>query len=224
VQRLACELSDANGKLREYAVQAEELAVTRERNRLAREIHDTLGHYLTVVNVQIEAARVMLDRDPDKVRDSLQKAQLLTQEGLQDIRRSVSSLRASPLDNKNLVEALRQAVEAVRASGLAAELELIGECRTLSRPAELTLYRAAQEGLTNVQKHAQAASVRLVLDFSDATRTRLTVTDDGVGSVEKTGHGFGLLGLRERAHLVGGALKIRTASSAGFALEVEVPG
>lgn len=224
VQRLACELSEANGKLREYAVQVEELAVTRERNRLAREIHDTLGHYLTVVNVQIEAARAMLDRDPEKVRDSLQKAQLLTQEGLQDIRRSVSSLRASPLDNRNLEEAVRQVVEAARTSGLNAALELIGKCRPLSRPAELTLYRAAQEGLTNVQKHAQAAHARLVLDFGEPTRVRLTVTDDGMGSVETTGHGFGLLGLRERAHLVGGDLRIRTALSAGFALEVEVPG
>lgn len=224
VQRLACELSEANGKLREYAVQVEELAVTRERNRLAREIHDTLGHYLTVVNVQIEAARAMLDRDPEKVRDSLQKAQSLTQEGLQDIRRSVSALRASPLDNRNLEEALRLAVETVRVSGLNAELELIGTCRPLSRPAELALYRAAQEGLTNVQKHAQATHVHLVLDFSEATRTRLTVTDNGVGSIETTGHGFGLLGLRERTHLVGGALNIRSTPSAGFALEVEVPG
>ncbi len=226
VQRLACELSEANSKLREYAVQAEELAVTRERNRLAREIHDTLGHYLTVVNVQIEAARVMLDRDPARARDALHKAQFLTQEGLRDIRRSVTALRASPLDDKNLEEALRQAVEAFCASGLAAEFESLGQHRTLSRPAELTLFRAAQEGLTNVQKHARAAHARVVLDFSQPARVRLTVSDDGVGISEQTekDHGFGLLGLRERALLVGGELRTRTAPAGGFTLEVEVPG
>jgi signal transduction histidine kinase len=223
VERLAWELEEANRKLREYAVQVEELATTRERNRLAREIHDTLGHYLTVVNVQIEAARAIIDRDRDKTLDALQKAQSLTQEGLQEIRRSVASLRSSPLDNASLPEALRAAMLESQTNGIATEMQVLGEARSLSPQAELTLFRAGQEGITNVRKHAQAERVSLVLDFRDAAKVKLCVKDDGMGAETATG-GFGLLGVRERAQLLDGAVRVQTSPGNGFTLEVEVPG
>jgi signal transduction histidine kinase len=226
VQRLAGELSEANRKLRAYAVQAEELAATRERNRLAREIHDSLGHYLTVVNVQIEAARALQERDPTRMRDALAKAQSLTQEGLREIRGSVAALRASPLDNKPLAAALQQFVDESRAAGLAVELQVLGEARALSPQAALTLYRAGQEGLTNVRKHAQATAVRLALDYREAANVCLSVSDNGTGAANgaDTATGFGLLGLRERTQLLGGTVRVQTAPGAGFALEVEIPG
>ncbi|HWI57349.1 MAG TPA: sensor histidine kinase, partial [Bacillota bacterium] len=225
VQRLASELSDANRQLREYAVQAEELAATRERNRLAREIHDTVGHCLTVVNVQLEAARTLRAHAPERMADALDKAQRLTQQGLQEIRRSVASLRASPVDDKPLAEALRQIVAESQAAGLTTELCVQGEARPLSPQAQLTLYRAGQEGLTNARKHAHATSTRLLLDFQAPDKVRLSVRDDGVGAASASGAagGFGLLGLRERAQLLGGALRVQTAPGAGFTLEVEVP-
>jgi signal transduction histidine kinase len=226
VERLAGELAEANAKLRQYAVQAEELAATRERNRLAREIHDSLGHYLTVVNVQLEAARALGGRDPGGAATAVAKAQSLTLEGLQEIRRSVSALRASPLDNRSLPEALRRVVEENRAAGLQAELEVLGEARRLSPQAELTLYRAAQEGLTNVRKHAQTDSARLRLDFRSAAKVILGVMDQGVGpATQNSGAaGFGLLGLRERAQLLGGQVRAGAGQDRGFTLEVEVPG
>ena len=135
VQRLAGELGEANLKLREYAVQVEELAVTRERNRLAREIHDSLGHYLTVVNVQLQAAQVLQERDPARCRAALEKAQALTQEGLQEIRSSVAALRASPLDNRPLADVLREMVEESRTTGLAAVLQVLGQARPLTPQA-----------------------------------------------------------------------------------------
>lgn len=225
VQRLAGELGEANRRLREHAAQVEELAVTRERNRLAREIHDSLGHYLTVVNMQIEAARALLGHDPERARAALEKARSLTHEGLQEIRRSVATLRASPLDNRSLAEALRALVEECRVAGLAAEMEVLGEIRTVSPQTALTLYRAGQEGLTNVRKHAQASTVKLSLDFRDAAKVGLRVIDDGAGApkADASGTGFGLLGLRERALLLGGDLRTRTALGAGFSLELEVP-
>jgi signal transduction histidine kinase len=225
VQRLAGELGEANRKLREYAVQVEDLAATRERNRLAREIHDSLGHYLTVVNVQIEAGRALRQRDGVQAWEAVDKAQTLLQEGLREIRRSVAALRTSPLDNKPLAEALRQMVEESRAAGLAAEITVLGEARPLSPQAALTLYRAGQEGLTNVRKHARTCSARLVLDFQAAGRVRLKVSDSGAGAVPGAGAAgrFGLLGLRERAQLLGGEVRVQTAPGAGFTLEVEVP-
>lgn len=224
MEKLAGDLGEANAKLRHYAMQVEELSVTRERNRLAREIHDSLGHYLTVVNVQIEAARALWDQDPVRAQDALAKAQSYTREGLQDIRRSVATLRASPLDNKTLVEALRQIVAENNTTGLPTELRVLGSARSLSSPAELTLYRAGQEGLTNVRKHAQARKAGLVLNFETTTEVRLTITDDGVGAMQNIADGFGLLGLRERTQLLGGEIKVQTSPRAGFILEVKVPG
>jgi signal transduction histidine kinase len=224
MERLAGELSAANHKLRESAVQAAELAATRERNRLAREIHDSLGHYLTVVNVQIEAARALWIRDPAQAQDALAKAQSFTREGLQDIRRSVATLRASPLDNKPLVEALRLMVDESRPTGLAAELKLTGEVRPLSPAAELTLYRAGQEGMTNVRKHARASRVSLALDFQAGEKVCLRVSDDGIGALKNPNNGFGLIGLRERAQILGGEVRVHTAPQAGFTLEIVVPG
>jgi signal transduction histidine kinase len=223
VERLAEQLTEANRKLGEYAVQAEELAATRERNRLAREIHDSVGHYLTVVHVQLEAARTMLDRDATQALDALRKAQSLTQEGLREIRCSVAALRESPLESRPLNEALAKIVAESQAAGLAVEMYVMGTRRSLTPIAELTLYRAGQEGLTNTRKHARASHVQLVLDYREQDLVRLVVHDDGAGAEQTTG-GFGLLGLRERAHLQRGEVRVQTAPGQGFTLEVEVPG
>ncbi|MHB1417835.1 MAG: sensor histidine kinase [Chloroflexota bacterium] len=222
VERLAAELGEANLKLREYSVQVEELAMARERNRLARDIHDGLGHYLTTVNMQLEAARAVMEIDRPRALAAIDKAQTLTKEGLADVRRSVAALRASPTEGRTLAEALSALVEECRAAGVAAELTVTGEPRPLPPPAELTLYRAAQEGLTNVRKHARATRATLTVDFRDGA-VRLVVEDDGVGA-EKADGGFGLLGLRERVHLLGGSVQVRTAPGRGFTLEVEVAG
>lgn len=226
VQRLAGELGEANLKLREYAVEVEELAMARERNRLAREIHDTLGHYLTVVNVQLQAAQVLQPRDPERSAIALKKAQALTQEGLQEIRHSVAALRSSPLDNRPLTDALRELAEGSCAAGLPAALRVSGQARLLTPPAALTLYRAGQEGLTNVRKHAQARHADLILEFHPGSKVTLVISDDGIGSSDDAlrASGFGLLGLRERTQLLGGCVRVRTAPNAGFVLEVEVPG
>ncbi len=193
---------------------------------MARDIHDTLGHYLTVVNVQLEAGRAMLERDPARARAALEKAQALTHDGLEGIRRSVAALRASPLDNQGLAEALRQVVDESRAAGMAVEMQVLGEMRRVSPAAELTLYRAGQEGLTNVRKHASATHVRLALDFRAPASVGLTISDDGKGATmsEDPADGFGLLGLRERAQLLGGEVRVQTALGKGYTLEVEVPG
>src|SRR5947207_15635523 len=97
-------LEEANRRMREHAAQVEELATTKERNRLAREIHDSLGHYLTVVNVQIGAAQAIMAHDKPRALDHLTKAQTLTQEGLAEVRRSVAALRASPTESRPLPE------------------------------------------------------------------------------------------------------------------------
>ncbi len=222
-ERLAAELGEANRQLRLYAAQAEELATTRERNRLAREIHDGLGHYLTTIHMQIQAARATLDGDRPRAEATLAKAQGLAQEALADVRRSVAALRDSPVERRPLPEALAALVEESNATGLRTDLMISGAPRPLAPQTEHVLYRAAQEALTNVRKHARAARAALALDYGDRGLVRLTVEDDGRGAAN-TGGGFGLLGLRERTQLLGGTADIRTAPGRRMTVTVEVPG
>jgi signal transduction histidine kinase len=216
-------LAEANQLLRDHATQVEELATTKERNRLAREIHDSLGHYLTVVNVQIGAAQAILEQDRSRAMDHLFNAQALTQEGLAEVRHSVAALRASPIESRPLPEALAKLAEQWNAAGLRTQFVVAGTIRALTPQANLTLYRAAQEALTNVGKHAHATSVDLLLDYRDEHFVHLSVKDDGVGSDNSEG-GFGLLGVRERVQQLSGAVRVLTDTGEGFALEVELPG
>ncbi len=220
-EQLTAELAAANRQLGEYAVQAEELAISRERNRLAREIHDSLGHYLTVINVQIGAARTLLARDPTRALDALNKAQTLTQEGLADVRRSVAALRANPTENRPLPDAIAALTQEAQASGLQVQVTILGTPRPLSPQVELTLYRAVQEGLTNVRKHAQAQRVEITLEYLAPEGMRLAMRDDGIGAAQVSG-GFGLLGLQERVKILGGRMEIETAPGAGLGLTVHV--
>jgi signal transduction histidine kinase len=215
-------LTRANQQLREHAAQVEELATAKERNRLAREIHDSLGHYLTVVNVQIEAARAIFTQDRARALNHLAQAQTLTQEGLAEVRCSVAALRAAPASGLPLIDALAKLIEQWKTAEVGVALAVTGEPRPLTPQAELTLYRTAQEALTNVGKHAHAAHVRLTLDYRDDHTVRLQIADDGCGGADSQG-GFGLLGVRERVQLLGGAMRMRAAAGQGFTLEVELP-
>ncbi len=223
-EQLTAELEAANRQLAEYATQAEELATSKERNRLAREIHDNLGHYLTVINVQLEAARLLQSTNPERALEALHKAQTLAQEGLAAVRHSVAALRESPLGDRPLPEAIAALVAETRTAGLVAELDVRGRPRRLEANAELTLYRAVQEGRTNVRTHARASRVDLTLDYDDPAGVRLVVQDNGVGSAAGLNGGFGLLGVRERVELLGGRVDTDSGPGRGFRLMVVVPG
>jgi signal transduction histidine kinase len=223
-ERLALELEDANHQLAAYAIQAEELATTQERNRLAREIHDSLGHYLTVVNVQIKAALAVMDKDPTKAKTALEKAGQLTNEGLAAVRQSVSSLRDSPLGSRSLPEAIGALVAQSQSTGIVTELSVVGDHPPLDPRVELTLYRTAQEGLTNVRRHARASRVDLILNYRDHEQVMLQVRDNGPGlAASEVQPGFGLLGLAERARQLGGRSETESAPGLGFCLTVTIP-
>ncbi len=223
VERLVEELQVANQQLREYAVQAEELAVTKERNRLAREIHDGLGHYLTTIHIEIQAAQAVMTQDPAKAYSLLEKAQALSEDALADVRSSVSALRASPDENLPLAELIEKLVKTCDMINLGAEFKIVGHPRKVSPQVHLTLYRAAQESINNIRKHSQASQVWMALDYLDDQRIRLIIQDNGVGAKDLTG-GFGLMGLRERVTLLNGELDIKTAPKQGFRLEIALPG
>jgi signal transduction histidine kinase len=213
------ELEQANAQLRAYATQAEELATTRERNRLAREIHDGVGHYLTVVKTQLDGAAALMPTRPDEARAAVQKAAQLTAEALDDVRRSVGSLRTDTA-RPPLPEALRDlATHGEPVPTLAIE----GVPRPLAPGVEHALFRAAQEGLTNIRKHARASSALVRLDFRPPARVVLELSDNGVGAPAGPAAGYGLQGLRERIAVLGGTVDAANRLEGGFALRVEVP-
>jgi signal transduction histidine kinase len=221
-EALTGRLEEANRKLRESAAQAEELAVARERNRLAREIHDGLGHYLTTIAVQLEAAQALLGDPPSPAAEAVRKAAVLSQEALADVRRSVGALR---VDAPRLPLARQLEQLALADPQLLVAVSVRGAVRDLAPAVEHALFRVAQEGLTNVRKHAGSPEVQVVLDFQAPAQVRLEVIDRGDGpGAEETGAGFGLNGVRERIELLGGRMEAAARPEGGFALRVEVLG
>jgi signal transduction histidine kinase len=218
MQRLNVQLLAAHERERE-------LAVAEERVRLARDIHDGLGHHLTVLSVQLQAAERLLDRDPARVAETLALCRAETQAALADVRQSVAALRQSPLDGRSLAAALEKLTsDFAQAAALQTSFGQQGQAVPLPAAAAMTVYRAAQEGLTNVQKHAaHATRVTVTLTYT-AGDVRLTVQDDGTtAALPHDGSGFGLAGLHERADQLGGTLRAVPQSPQGFVLELRLP-
>lgn len=205
-----------------------ESAQVEERNRLAREIHDTLAQDLSAIAFQLEAAEALLAQqaEPERVRRSVAAALDLARKGLEETRRSVLDLRAAPLEGRTLPAAL--AALAAEAETPAVTFEAEGadaSTRTPLPPAvEVGLYRIAQEALQNALRHAAASRVLIRLEtFSGGVR--LTVQDDGRGFTAEgpAASRFGLVGMRERAHLLGGSFQVESSPGAGTRVTVEVP-
>lgn len=222
-QRARAELAAVNDRLRRAAAQAEELATVRERNRLAGDIHDGLGHHLTVVQMQLQAARTVLDADPERAGELLDKARHQTREALAEVRRSVSALR-EPESGPALPEVLATLARDSCDGGVETSVDVRGPARPLPPGTAESLFRSAQEGLTNVRKHADAGQALVVLDYTRPGVVRLEVRDDGLGRLDGVRAGFGLRGLTERVRALGGTLAVEACDGRGLTLRVEVPG
>jgi signal transduction histidine kinase len=223
-EALLRELQAANAALDAARDREKELAAAEERVRLAREIHDGLGHHLTVLNVQLQAAARLVELDPERAVATIRVCREEAQGALDEVRQSVAVMRSTPLDGRSLDGALRKLVRDFDAhSPLNARFELRGTEVALSPPAAMTLYRATQEALTNVQKHASAKHVTVSLELGmDAAR--LSVHDDGDARDHPgSGGGFGLAGLRERVEQLGGVFSAAPRPPGGFQLSVSLP-
>jgi len=215
--RLAKELEEANARLRAGAERDRAHAALSERNRIARDIHDGLGHYLTTIAVQLEAARTLMPTDPAQAAATIARAERQSREALEEVRRSVRTLRsdAPPPDLRDSLAGL------VAESGLEAHFHIHGEPRALPPAAVDALFRTAQEGLTNVRKHAGTKQVRVTLRHAPEAVT-LEIQDSGRGADGSAG-GYGLTGLRERLEAIGGRLHAANAPEGGFLLRAEIP-
>ena len=223
VERLVSELTLANQQLRAYAVQVEELAIAKERNRLAREIHDGLGHYLTTIHMQIQASKAIASRDPQKAQDALDKALDMTHQALADVRRSVASLRSPAIADLPLPDMLRELVGHIDTGEMKTQFQVLGTPRELSPQVRMTFYRSAQEAINNSFKHSQGSMLWVTLDFLTRDSVTMIVRDNGQGTENMDG-GFGLIGMKERANLLNGEVRFFSAKGQGFSVEIRLPG
>ena len=203
------------------------LGAVEERNRLAREIHDTLAQGLTATGLQLESAEALLDHEAGaaRARESLRRALSLTRSNLDEARRSVLDLRAAPLEGRSLPEALKALVDRWETeTGVSTRFKAINGSHPLPPRVEVALYRICQEALTNIARHADAGRVTVRL-LVTPDEVRLVVMDDGRGfdpsSVAAQRHG--IVGMKERADTVGGLLEVESATNRGTRLEVAVP-
>jgi signal transduction histidine kinase len=224
--------TEVNVRLQQYASTLEELAISRERNRLARELHDTLAHALSGVTVQLEAIRSLWERDPGEARRILDAVDRSVREGLQEARRALAELRASPLQDLGLPLALRElAASAARRAGAALELNLAPRIDCPLRPeVEQGIYRIAQEALENVVRHAMPFTIHVELLAQDGV-LMMSIRDDGLGLESAPGPAgqsdgrqrLGIQGMRERSALIGGRLDIHSTAGKGTEIRLSVP-
>ncbi len=231
------ELSDAHQRLANTAVQEQELAVLRERNRLAREMHDTLGHALVLVTVKLEVAQRLHERDPERSNSELAATQQIVRQSMNELRASIANLRSPTLEHEPVSRALsRFAHEMSRRTGVRVTNDLQPDIEALPEQVEETLWKVGQEAIANIEKHAYANNVFLHMSKSDGM-VHMRIEDDGVGLphdciqhkangqtayTSPSGH-YGLSGMTERIERIGGTLSLRPGAERGTVVEVVLP-
>ncbi len=221
-------LARANAQLTHYATTLEQLATSRERNRLARELHDTLAHTLSGMAVELEGIKSLWDTDPAQARAMLDQSLTATRSGLTEMRRALQALRAVPLEDLGLVLAIHTLAESVAAQTGAA---LTWQGPDTARPGRLApdveqcVYRVAQEALENVARHAGARHLTVQL-AQDEGHLALQISDDGCGfdlsQASANDHHFGLKGMRERTEMIGGSLQVESQPGSGTTIRMSV--
>jgi signal transduction histidine kinase len=224
--RQTAELRERADRLElEREIKARE-AVAEERARIARELHDIVGHSVSVMTVQASAVRRLLREDQQREREALQIVEEQGRAALSEMRRLVGVLRrpeeAPALVPQPSLEYVGKLVEQTREAGLPTELRLEGEPAELTQGIDLTAYRFVQEGLTNALKHANAKHAEVVVRYDNGS-VELVVRDDGTGDGAGGGSGHGLVGIRERVAVYGGELVAGPRPEGGFELRARLP-
>ena len=225
IEKQQAELQTAHQQLQSYTAQAEELAVLEDRNRLARNLHDSVAQTIFSMRLTAEAAKMLLEQDPSRVGTELEKLQTLAKSALAEMRSLIFELRPTAVTELGLVPALRHHVMTLEKQyDLAVELQVSGEPHLSELDAQ-RLFRISQEALNNVVKHSQTDKVCLTLRFN-GDRVFLQVEDQGIGfdpqSLSTAGDHIGLAGMQERVDAMGGLLTIDSFSGGGTRVTVEV--
>jgi signal transduction histidine kinase len=207
--------------------QAERLAAGQERERIARELHDVLAHSVSVMVVQAEAAEEMLEREPERAREPVTAVQRAGREALVEIRTLLHGMRRAGEETRTPqpdISFVPELVRSARDAGQDVTLQVRGQPRPAPLSTGAAVYRVVQEALTNSRKHAPGARVDVQLRWQPHAIT-VTVTDDGASATtaEETTPGYGLVGMRERAEVLGGTLEVGREGSTGFQVRAVLP-
>lgn len=223
-EQLLADLKVAHEQLQRYTEQVEELTIAEERNRIAREMHDTLGHRLTIAAVQLEGAQRLIHTNPQKVEQIIQTVHEQVKDGLAELRRTVAMMRAPVDDDLPIGLALTRLVNSVKeATGIHIHLEVEEGLPELPSSHRHAIFRAAQEGLTNIERHAGASEAWIRL-FTANEMISICIEDNGVGiNMSGDQSGIGLTGMRERAVLLGGTREITPRDEGGTRLCFNLP-
>ncbi len=224
VQRAQAQaLHDANARLRDYAATREQLITSQERNRLARELHDTLAHTLAAATVQLEAVQVIWNTQPERAKQLVEESAVTMRSGLQDTRRALQALRAETLESIGFLASIHLLAESIQARyKVKTTVETADDVVWLTQEQEHVFYRVAQEALLNSTQHAQAQHISIKIE---ETREKLCliVIDDGNGfdpsAVDVSAH-FGVQGMRERAAMIGAELNVSSRVGQGTQVEM----
>ncbi len=203
----------------------EQLAVSRERNRLARDLHDTLAHSLAAIAVQLEALRTLLAHDAGAAEGTVDDLLHLARSGLDDSRQAIQALRTDRLETLGLVGAVRDMLQPFQArTGIQADLSVAGQEPDLTGEEAQALFRIAEEALTNVELHAAAQKVAVRLAFG-GDRIDLEIRDDGVGfdPAAVDPDRYGLTGMQERAAMIGATLEVNSRPAGGTQVWCTLP-
>jgi signal transduction histidine kinase len=217
------ELAIANQRIRSYALRAQENGSLQERNRIAREIHDSLGHSLTALNLHLEMAVKLSQVKPEKSREVLVEAKRLGSIALRDVRQSVSALRSDPMHNQDLPTAIHKLADEFKLSNYIQPICYLDLPEHLPPSVAITIYRIIQEALTNISKYAHATEVKIDIR-TESNSIELQITDNGRGFIPTNNlTGFGLQGMRERVLSLQGEFDLISAPDRGCQILASIP-
>ncbi len=216
-------LAIANEQLRQYAQRIEDQATLQERNRIARDIHDSLGHSLTALNLQLETALKLWQSNPAKAQTFLAQAKNLGSQALQEVRQSVWAMRSDPLKGRSLEQAIASLAEDFHRSTGISPTCLIQLTHPIPANVSTAIYRIVQEALTNISRYADATLVKIQLSAT-TTNLQLIVEDNGRGfNLDQNTTGFGLQSMRDRTGALGGEFNINSAPAQGCTVTAKIP-
>jgi len=217
------QLKIAHNQLRIYSLKIQDQVVLEERNRIAREIHDSVGHALTAQTIQLESALLFCHSDANKTQKYIEVSRELAIDALNEIRKSISTLRAELLQGKSLVETINLLIENFyKITNIRANLS-VNLRQSLDTDVNIAIYRIVQEALTNISKHSNATTVDIILE-KQIESIRLRVEDNGQGfNTEQNTTGFGLQGINERVRALGGRFLINSTLGTGCKIIVDIP-
>ena len=216
------ELTIKNSLLKDYADTVESLAVANERNRLAREVHDTVGHAMTLIITLTKVSKLMLKKGADEAEKSLNQVIDIAVGGLKELRASVAGLRTEKLVASSIIKVLGNlAEESKNSAGIEIEFSAYGEEHGVDSTYSYGLYKICQEAITNSIRHGSAGKIDIILKFTN-DKIQLFIVDDGIGC-KNIKRGFGLIGMEERVTSLKGSISYGSSGDRGFNIHVEIP-